>query len=70
IANGIKYLFALGSSIPLALSALVVLFTPMSRDCHACLLKAISSKASGESYSIDGFRPLFNSEAEAGKYSQ
>jgi GPH family glycoside/pentoside/hexuronide:cation symporter len=69
IANGIKYLFALGSSIPLAMSALVVVFTPMSRECHACLLQAISLKEKGKAYSVDGFRSLFNNEAEAGKYS-
>jgi GPH family glycoside/pentoside/hexuronide:cation symporter len=69
IANGIKYLFALGSSIPLAMSALVVVFTPMSRECHACLLQAIALKEKGKAYSVDGFRSLFNNEAEAGKYS-
>ena len=69
ITEGIKYLFALGSSIPLALSALVVLFTPMNRDCHSCLLEAIALKARGESYSVDGFRKLFNSDTEAAKYS-
>jgi sugar (glycoside-pentoside-hexuronide) transporter len=68
IANGIKYLFALGASIPLALSATIVLFTPMSRSCHSCLLEAIALKNSGKPYVIDGFRTLFNSKAEASKY--
>jgi sugar (glycoside-pentoside-hexuronide) transporter len=69
ISNGIKYLFALGSSIPLALSAVVVVFTPMSRSRHSSLLEAIALKKEGKPYSIDGFRALFNDEKEASKYS-
>jgi sugar (glycoside-pentoside-hexuronide) transporter len=69
ITNGIKWLFALGSSIPLAVSALIVLFTPMSRIRHTSLREAIALKRQGKPYSIDGFKQLFNNEAEALKYS-
>ena len=69
ITNGIKWLFALGSSIPLGVSALIVLFTPMNRARHSSLLQAIALKKEGKPYSIDGFKALFNSEAEAIKYT-
>jgi sugar (glycoside-pentoside-hexuronide) transporter len=69
ITNGIKWLFALGSSIPLGVSALIVLFTPMNRARHSSLLQAIALKKEGKSYSINGFKALFNSEAEAVKYT-
>lgn len=68
IANGIKWLFALGSSIPLVMSATIVLFTPMNRIRHASLREAIALRRQGKAYSIDGFRELFNNEIEASKY--
>ena len=69
ITNGIKWLFALGSSIPLGVSALIVLFTPMNRARHSSLLKAIALKKEGKPYSVDGFKALFNNETEAVKYT-
>jgi len=67
--SGIKYLFAYGSGIPLALSALVVLLTPMTRARHAALTKAINLKRQGKPYSVDGFKELFNNDEEALKYT-
>ena len=69
ITNGIKNLFAYGSSIPLALSALIVIFTPMTRERHRALDEAIDLKEAGQPYSIEGFRELFNNDEEAARYS-
>lgn len=69
VTEGIKYLFALGSSIPLAISALVVLATPMSRVRHSHLLEAITNKKEGKPFTIDGFKALFNNDDEAAMYS-
>lgn len=65
---GIRYLFAFGSGIPLALSAIVVLWTPMTRARHAALTEAIQLKKAGKPFSINGFKELFNNDEEIVKY--
>lgn len=69
IIEGIRYQFAFGASIPLALCAVVVLFTPMNRKRHNDLTEAIRLKHAGQPYSIEGFRELFNNDEEAARYS-
>ncbi len=69
ITVGIRYVFALGAGIPLGLSALVVLASPMTRKRHAALNQAIKLKAQGQPVSVEGFKALFNSEEEANQYS-
>ncbi len=64
IINSIRTLFAYGASIPLALSALIVTLTPMTRSTHAALMEAVNLKKQGKTFSVEGFRRLFNTRKE------
>lgn len=59
IVDGVRYLFAFGAGIPLIISAIIVLFTPMNRERHEKLNRAIALKKAGKIYNLDGLEPLF-----------
>lgn len=69
IIDGLRKLFAFGSSIPLIFSAVVVLFTPMTRERHEKLVQVIALRKEGKEFNLDGLEKLLGQNHDNSKAS-
>ncbi len=56
--NGVAYLYAYGSAVPVIIAIIIGVLNPMNRERHGALTEALKNKKAGKEYSDEKFKAV------------